>query len=171
MRHAKPTVTMFADASIYLQHRVAGWAGFIRADEHPPVWAKGKAPFTNSRSCVDDAETFALSRTVMQAKKCELIKDNTTHVILQSDSLTALSYFWFVLNNCHPTRGGDAKMLAPKRPNNHSRSYVSEVGAILRGMEVIYLKHVKGHRNGVHARSWVNERCDQLAKEAARKQF
>ncbi len=171
MRHDKPTVTMFADASIYAQHRVAGWAGFIRADAQSPVWVKGKAPFTNKRSCVDDAETYALSRTVLHAKTCGLIEEGTTHVLLQSDSLTALSYFWFVLDNCHPTRGGDAQLLNPKKPNNHSKSYVSEVGSILRGMEVVYLKHVKGHRNGVRARSWVNERCDKLAKEEARRQL
>lgn len=167
MAHAKPTLTIFADASVYHDKKVAGWAGYVRGEEKGD-WFQGPAPYNAD---VDAVELFALTATVKQARDNCLILATDTHVLLQSDSLSALSMIQQAMSNTWFAAGSDRPQSYDKRARGTAGTYAEELKAILGGMEIVYLKHVKGHRNGVHARSWVNEQCDRRAKQESKKQM
>lgn len=167
MQHAKPTMTIFADASVYQDKKVAGWAGYVREDDRKPLWFSGPAKFSPD---VTTVELHALAMTVRNAFPYER-QENHTHLLLQSDCLYGLEMLWYALKNGWPVGSGDAKMSARKVPTIGAWEQINLMLPHLVGREAVYLKHVKGHQNGVHARSWVNERCDKMAKHEARKQM
>lgn len=39
------------------------------------------------------------------------------------------------------------------------------------GLEIVYLRHVRGHARGTHGRSKMNEICDGLARTALKQQM
>jgi ribonuclease HI len=168
MKHHKPTVTVFSDASVYHNHKVAGWAGYVRGDDRKPKWFQGPAVFSPD---VTSVELEALAQSVQLAMDAGYITKNDTHILLQSDSLHGLEMIWRSLPNTWPAGKGDAK-LGSKRPAKKDHTpHIQKLFRLLRNRQVVYLKHVRGHQQGIHSRSWVNEECDQRAKKEAKRQM
>lgn len=168
MRHSKPTVTVFADASVYHHDKVAGWAGYVRGDDRRPQWYQGPAVFSKDVSVV---ELEALALSVHLATEAGYITDNDTHILLQSDCLHGLEMLWRSLPNTWPTGQGDAKLRHQRTAKEEHTPHIQMLFRLLQNRQVVYLKHVKGHQQGKHARSWVNEQCDKRAKQEARRQM
>lgn len=168
MRHQKPSLTLFADASVYKDHKVAGWGGYARGDGRDPTWAQGPAKFDED---VTTVELWALANIVESVVSSSYITSEDTHILLQSDCLFGLEMLWCELPNTWATAGSDATIKTKRTVTQSAKTPIQSIKANLSGCQLIYLKHVKGHKNGIHSRSWVNERCDVMAKEEARRQF
>lgn len=165
MNHQKPTLTVFADASIQPKFISAGWGGWVRGDDRKPLFGSGRAPYRGDTSLV---ELSALVLWLERLYKDRYFSPADTHISLQSDSLGALQRLK-ALPNTHATHNsGDARITSPILPTGEYLLWAERLQAITTHCDVIYLKHVRGHQGGKHSRSWINERCDTLAKKAAR---
>lgn len=164
--HSKPTVTIFADASAFPDGR-AGWGGWARGDDRAPVFYSGPAPFDRSSGVV---ELWALALHIEKLIAESYITTTDKSLILQSDSLYALGVLNAVARNSYTSSAkvGDSRILKSKSVSPDAMAPAKRVAAALEFADVVYLRHVKGHAKGVHARSWVNEQCDKLAKAAAK---
>lgn len=166
--HSKPTITIFADASIYPDRKTAGWGGWARGDERESITLGGSLPFGN---CTTVAELQALAGMLEGLSDAGYLKESDVSVILQSDSLTALNYLNLRMANSFASKKGGAEIKRAKRVKPEAEGPIARIIAALSRAGVVYLRHVKGHQGGGHARSWVNEKCDRRAKQEARAQF
>lgn len=167
IRHSKPNLTIFADASIL--KTTAGWGGWARGDNRESILLSG--PATHSKSSVI-VELEALAEFIDVLKSSGYMRDTDTAVLLQSDSLGALQQLNHQLGNSWATKKPTgAKILRPRRPPPpENMIFTTRIREALQHCDVVYLRHVYGHQGGKTSRSWVNEQCDQLAKQAARAQ-
>lgn len=168
MKHSKPTITIFADASVYYDEKVAGWAGYVRGDYREPQWFQGPADFSSN---VTSVELNALVQSIQLAVDMGYITSNDTHILLQSDCLNALEIIWSSFPNTCPMRKVHTKLVSKRYIKKDHAPYIQKLSGLLQNRQVVYLKHVKGHQKGIHARSWINEECDKRAKKEARKQL
>lgn len=164
--HSKPTITVFADASAFPDGR-AGWGGWARGDDRAPVFHSGPAPFNRSSGVV---ELWALALHVENLINTGYVIRADRSLILQSDSLYALGALNAVVPNSYASsrKQGDSLIMRAKTVAPNALEPAKRVAAALAHADVVYLRHVKGHAGGAHARSWVNEQCDRLAKAAAK---
>ena len=51
VKHSKPTLTIFADASV--MQNTAGWGGWARGDDREPILLSGPAAHSNSTVIVE----------------------------------------------------------------------------------------------------------------------
>lgn len=165
--HRRPTITIFADASFYPAHGgVVGWAGWARGDGRIAVEMSGPGP-----RCRDsgEAELWALALFAERMAAERYLTDCDRAVMLQSDSLAALGMILGASPEaCRASvRKGDRSIAGPIVARSQDRPALDRLLAALRMADMIYLRHVKGHKRGVHSRSWVNERCDKLARDEA----
>lgn len=164
--HEKPTITIFADASIYPTRRAAGWGGWARGDDRKSVALGGALPFGN---CTTVAELQALAAMLEGLRAEGYMTDADTSVILQSDSLTALANLNLRLTNSFTSRrSGGVEIHRAKAVKPEAEEPIARIKAALDHATVVYLRHVKGHQGGQHTRSWVNEQCDRRAKAEAK---
>lgn len=168
--HAKPTLTMFADASLYVDRGVAGWGGWARGDDRQPAMQGGPSPFDRNSTV---AELWALALFAERLREDGYMTEADRSIILQSDSLHALQIINARLpNSCASSKKqGCADIKRAKSVVAEAEEPVKRLAAALDSADVIYLRHVKGHQGGKHARSWVNEQCDRRAKQEARAQM
>ena len=167
--HFKPTLTIFADASIYNDKRVAGWGGWARGDDRQPILLGGSAPWHKNSGVV---EAHALSGMIHALRANGYFSDGDVSVLLQSDSLQALGVLNLALPNSWASARGTGSHIG--RAANVAPAFIEPVRAIqaaLAPCAVVYLRHVKGHKGGGTARSWANEQCDKRAKAEARAQI
>lgn len=166
----KPSLTIFADASLHAKQRIVGWAGWARGDARQSIIASGHAP-----SCDDStvAELWALALFADRLRSDGYMTLADESIILQSDSLNALR----AINSRIPSaRAAQAKdngvpVTPAKKINPREKEPLDRIANTLDFARVIYLRHVRGHEGGSHSRSWVNEQCDRLAKREARAQL
>lgn len=163
--HSKPNITIFADASIYPNLKTAGWGGWARGDNRESITLGGALPFGN---CTTVAELQALAGVLEGLRGAGYLQDDDKSVILQSDNLTALNYLNLRLQNSFASKKGGAEIKRAKRIKPDAEAPIARIAASLAHASVIYLRHVKGHEGGKHARSWVNEQCDRRAKQEAK---
>lgn len=168
--HSKPTLTIFADASLYTDHGVVGWGGWARGDEREPVLHGGSAPFYRDSAI---AELWALALFAERLVGEGYITPADKAVIVQSDSLSGLNMINAKVPNSWATKkkGQGSDILRAKKVKPEAAAAIDRLAKALSHADVIYLRHVKGHEGGKHARSWVNEQCDRRAKKEARAQI
>jgi ribonuclease HI len=127
-------------------------------------------PVTCSSS--NDAEFWGLTMSLKHVLK--LLGDKVTTVVLQCDNIAALSW----MREFHPNAAavGDHHGThgIPKAPKTYPKAMGTAI-RVVRAMKPfvrVWLKHVKGHSRSKSARSWVNKKCDELAREymAARRE-
>lgn len=166
VKHSKPTVSIFADASI--KRDLAGWGGWARGDGRGPIFLKGPATAHKSSTVV---ELEALAKTTASLFNRGYLSGEDVSVLLQSDSLHGLEVLNFVLQNAWATKKSSGVKIERSRPPKPDEApWANHICNMLEHCEVVYLRHVKGHRGGDTSRSWVNEQCDRLAKEAVQEQ-
>ena len=168
IKHSIPKLTLFADASVYHKHGIAAWGGWAKGDGKDSILLSGEAPFNKDTTVV---ELWALAKLVQQLVWDRYLHPDCKSIILQSDNLKALSLIHGNLKNSWPAKRKDPKD-ARIKPIKKLKGAEQEPMRILRGClglrDVVYLRHIKSHQEGVHGRSWVNEQCDQAAKQKAR---
>lgn len=155
VRHGYPDLTLFADASFYEKQQVGGWAAWVPSQ---PLQG-GPLPYARSAT---EAEILALAFGARA-----FVKPEHKCLILQSDSMNALGQILTI----HPNAWAAKPKQGSPRVQPNSPKYTEALDYFLNTLgkrDVIYLRHVRGHQNGVHGRSKVNEACDTLAKKHAR---
>lgn len=147
-------VTVFADASFCSQTRSAGYGIWVKTEalsfEHS---GRFRSEVVNSSA----AETLALANGIWAAIEKAGARPGDI-IVAQSDCRHALSAF--------NRRFNGKLVLSPAERDARDR-----IWALLDERQLMLrVKHVKGHSDGEGARSWVNGRCDQLARSAMKRE-
>lgn len=162
----KPVVTIFADASFHPQTRLSARGAWIKADAAEAITHGGA--FTLQMDDATHAELAALANALTVAHAAGFL---IGPALLQSDSLHALSMIMMTIPAARDYRhkkGLQVPMWRKAVPRSHMpmirhmQRIQAETGIAL------LLRHVKGHRPG-GGRNWVNNLCDQIAKEERQK--
>lgn len=161
----KPTVTIFADASVDPKTKVAGWACWIKANGAESIirGAPLKKPVVDST----EAELSALANAVAVAAAVGVLSG---HVLLQSDSADALScILWGVKGAIQsPARDGYSFQRRRRAPRKEYHAAIAAIDNARRKTGItIAVRHVRGHQEG-DGRQWVNRKCDEVAKRFMR---
>ncbi|ABN75784.1 RNase H family protein [Cereibacter sphaeroides] len=167
--HSPPSLTIFADASVIPQQQVAGWGGWARGNGRQPLLEGGPVPFAADSTL---AELHALASMIERIHETGYMLPDDRSVLLQSDSLGALGILNLALENSWASkRAGSADIKRARTIKPAVEVPIRRIVSLLDGTQVVYLRHVRGHEKGRHARSWVNEQCDKRAKAEARAQI
>lgn len=162
IKHARPNITIFTDASVYAGKKAAGWAGWAVGDNRYPVIRSGPLPFNSN---VAICELNALARMIEILRHDGFIKVQDRAIILQSDSTTALNWLLTGLSKGYAAKTkipGSTKLKRMRYVHVHAMDAISIIEDNLRHFDVIYLRHIKAHQGHKY-----NEICDRKAKEAA----
>lgn len=159
-------LTLFCDASYCHQTQAAGWGAWAKRDD----WSRGQefggdlcAYVTNC----GEAEMRAIACSIATLRsKGEL--SGVSRLMIQSDSTRALALLLKRIDGVMVSDHADAATITPAKilatPNEITALGVVE-SAI--GNIQITVRHVRGHQKG-DGRSWVNRRCDHIAKKYMR---
>lgn len=164
MIHSKPSLTIFTDASI--RKDTAGWAGWANGDHREQVTHSGPASWSQSSTVV---ELEAIAQMLIKLAQTQYLTQSDRSILIQSDSLNGLQVLRFVLPQSWPSnRDTGAPIGRPQRPIPLEKGWCDVIATLTSHCDVVYLRHVRAHKGGNTNRSWVNEICDKLAKEASR---
>lgn len=163
-------VTVFADASVKYTTRAAGFGGWAIKNNAPSVTVAGPLAYDK---CVVLCELRAVVKTVYALRKQGYIQRGD-HVLLQSDSISALSRIRqcgkrigiIVEERTHPDSGHVVTTI----PSTKVTEEITAACALLfKALAecTISVRFVKGHTNAESGgRYWVNNLCDTAAKKA-----
>lgn len=165
IEHIKPTLTILADAAVKPLIQRSGWGGWIKGNGRRSVTCCGSLPYSTNTSL---AELSALLNALEYGFHTSYITEDVG-IILQSDSVSALGVLAKNLPNSFVAkyRAGDSKVTPCSLRG--SEDLLSKAHALTSRFKIVYLRHVRAHRNGINTRSYVNELCDSLASKAALK--
>jgi ribonuclease HI len=157
-------VTLFCDVSFCPNSGAAGYGAWYRTDDMEKGEFFGESiPVACSSS--NDAEFWGIAMSLR--KVFQLLGDKATTVVVQCDNIAALSW----MREFHPNAGAvgvhHGTHGIPQAPKSYPNSMGTAIG-VVRAMKPsvrIWLKHVKGHSKSKSPRSWVNKKCDALARE------
>lgn len=160
---SKPTVTVFADASLDPATGAAGWGCWIKADGARSVTRGGE--FREKMRNIVQAEVCAIANALRIAQVMGVLSG---HVMIQSDSAVALGC---IRQRCgaadSPVQGGVRVHPRRQKPHPYYSQAIDLIAEMLKGVKVT-VRHVRGHQQGV-GRTWVNNECDRLAKRGMRR--
>lgn len=169
--HSKPTLTVFADASVKPHINKAGWGGWAIADGKKGIYSSGPMEFFNNSSY---AELVGISGMIQHIAA---IGYHTLdeHMTIQSDSLTALGWIYNFLPNAYTAQvkcSKDSVINKIASIPKYCEEYMDNIHTLVHRSPVVYLKHIKGHqrmnqKGKKNPRAYINDKCDKLAKQAA----
>lgn len=144
--------TINTDASYSAQHKVGAFAFWIVCDEFK---VQKSGLFKEKVGGADEAEIKCILNafTVVNRERSPQL----TKVIINTDSMNAI----YILR-------GDERQMKYFHLSRWGKKFYTMFKKLTRGLDV-ELRHVKAHSGAVDARSFVNEWCDQKAKEELRK--
>ena len=161
-------IVIFTDASVCSETGAAGWACWIKYGSDPGVKESGPLLGHWSSSCAAELEAVAKALEVAVARG--IVRDGM-RVMVQSDSLAALSHLRWTTGAIDSRVAGGHPVIMPKRV----MACMAKSGSLeyLRGTRVrmnltFWVRHVKGHRAHDDSRHSVNRLCDRLAKASMR---
>jgi ribonuclease HI len=158
-------VTLFCDVSYCPNSKAAGFGAWYRTDDMEKGEFFGDGVPVACKSS-NDSEFWGAVLAIRHVLKTIGTKVKT--IVLQCDNINALSW----IREFHPNAAavGDHHGThgIPLPSKTYPKSMETAV-AVIRAMDPsvkVWLKHVKGHdHKSKSARSWVNQRCDDLARE------
>ena len=160
-------ITLFTDASYCNKKNVAGWGSWVKADG----WPTGRTYGGQLQKIYSsgEAELLAVERILEILFRSGHMNGHET-IIIQSDSMHALDCIMAhkPIRSTFSAGSGkrDVQAATPRNsPLPHGAlDIVKQIEAYVLG-RAIYLRHVKGHNGGESTRSWVNEKCDYIARQ------
>jgi ribonuclease HI len=161
-------ITVFADASVCNQTKASGWGAWYIADGLEAVLTGGA--FQNFTADVTAAELEALANALAHAEQTGALSSNQQVVMLQSDSVGALSVVRQKMRARDSRHANGVRVpFQKKQPNERQSAAVDVIAEIIgRNALRVVVRHVRGHTKG-RGRRWVNRQCDRLANEGRRK--
>lgn len=165
LKHRKPDLTIFTDASCMHRAKAAGWGGWSKGDGRSTVIQSGKAPYHKNTALI---ELYAIMSMVEALYETEYLMESDKAMIIQSDSVTALGYLLNSLQYTAPTRLPDSALWTPKKAPDAAVPILHRLHEVLQNFDVVYLRHVRAHREDGNTRHGVNNLCDTKAKECSR---
>lgn len=155
--------TIFADASWCPRTQVGGWGCWVKNEFSTNVYNGAfKAPLPCSASAEFAAAANALHMGVIKghvARRGLVVLQTDCEKVLMAMS-RAYRKDW---SRRHNQRCGFPGL---GKAESAARDTILRLANSM-NLELRW-KHVRGHQGGGNARSWVNERCDSLAKAAMR---
>jgi ribonuclease HI len=160
-------LTVIADASFCQHTKAAGWGAWLKGDRADGVFmgAAFSAPIQNS----ERAELCAIVNAVHRAHKAGLYREGDT-LSIQSDcmwplGLIAAGIVWARRGREVRARGDVpvhfvSVRSATKRVDRIALDHLRE---LTKGCRIV-VRHVRGHTGNATGRSYVNARCDEIAK-------
>lgn len=169
--HARPTVTIIADASVNHEKKVAGWGAWMSSRSGNFETGFGPLDFSPH---TDLMELLALQNMMSYGWENGWIDNHDKSIILQTDNLRTMQLI---------ARGKNTWPAKKKHPHDTQVTRAQSVGShiqkeldhflhLIEPFQIVYVRHVKGHRNPKQSgRHGVNNRCDHLAKLAVKQQL
>ncbi|QWY83382.1 ribonuclease H protein [Rhizobium phage RHph_X3_2] len=162
-------MTIFVDASWCPRTLAGGVGAWVKKDG----WSKGytlgeQLEKTTSSSC---AELLGIHRTIKFLHEQGDLADVQV-LMLQCDNTNALAAImrWGGFDEA-ATKGDGARVKLQYAATFRAaeRAWAKGVGEWTSHMRSRLVRHVRGHQQGTTTRSWVNEKCDEIAKANMRR--
>lgn len=167
LKHKKPDMSVFTDASVYTDRKSAGWGGWAKGDYRPKQLLSGLAPFHKNTGFV---ELYAIMGMLETLKESGYLLESDKSIIIQSDSVIALGYLLNSLSYSAMSKLPESADISPKSPPAVVIPIIERIHMVLQNSQIIYLRHVRSHRNDSNTRHGVNNMCDVEAKKKARQE-
>jgi len=165
LKHRKPDVSIFTDASAFQKTQSSGWGGWAKGDRRKTVIKAGRAPYHKNTGLI---ELYAIVSMVEELFESEYLECTDKSVIIQSDSVTALGYVLNAFQYSVPSYLPGSANLKPMLPPAEGMAMLGRMHDFLQLMDIIYVRHVKSHQSKeTTTRHGVNNLCDIKAKEKA----
>ena len=163
IKHTKPQLTIFADASMHHKKRKAGYGCWIISNDKPWETFSGFCKWYKDSAVV---KMEALHQALNHAYSEQFIVQTTSAIILQSDNLQTLNILKH-LQNSWAVKSRHPKDSTIKRAREVKGPF-KQIQKLVCDFDVVYLRHVKGHISG-SGQHTINGICDTLAKKAMHK--
>lgn len=170
----KPTVWIFADASLDTKTGIGGWGCHVKSVRSATATVTG-GTFEGPTQCPNAAELKALAMACHIARAANMIEAGD-HILLMSDSLVALMVLRRTLgaNNLSTNDGALVPVYGHKNkgspipprflgPANKMQGLIFSVGTV-----AVSVRHVTGHAQGGGPRQKISRRVDGIARAAMR---
>lgn len=159
-------VTLFCDVSFCPNTKAAGYGAWYRTDDmEKGEFFGGQVPVACSSS--NDGEFWGCALALREVY-ARLSGKAPAAIVLQCDNIMALGW----MSRFHPNAGGVGERHqthAIPEGRNAPPAEMELAVSVVRNFDPqlrLWLKHVKGHdTKSKTGRSWVNKRCDRLAKD------
>lgn len=165
-RSKQMQMTLFVDASFCPRTKAAGWGAWAKSDRYD------RGHYFGSMITIGNPQTPSHAELMGIAEACRLLDMHDeikplTHVVLQCDSLDALQFILrFVPTANAAKKKHNGTMVQWMHYLKIPPKLAPSIVVLQKVFETtpVWLRHVKGHENGIHGRSHVNETCDKIAK-------
>lgn len=157
-------MTLFVDASFCPNSLAAGWGSWAKRDDWDKGRYRGSAlrtrnPITSSNA----AEIAGIGMSLWQHQQLGDLQ-GLTGLMIQCDNVAALGFISTAIPRA--VRSGSQRLQPLEWGDDPLVAEVMEViEASLVGVPAIGLRHVKAHTKNRDGRSWVNRRCDAIARK------
>lgn len=163
-------ITIFVDAS-WCPRTFAGGAGaWIKKDGWGRGYTLGDALPVKTRSS-SVAELLGIHQVMKFLHEQGDLSD-VQHLMLQCDNTNALAAImrWAKFQEAATKGERDVRVKLDYAAHFRAeeRDWARSVGEWTSHIRSRLVRHVKGHQEGTSTRSWVNEKCDEIAKTAMR---
>jgi len=170
----KPTVWIFADASLDTKSGIGGWGCHIKTSRSATATVEG-GTFETPTQCPNAAELKALAMACHIARAANMIEAGD-HVLLMSDSLVALMVLRRTLgaNNLSTNDGALVPVYGFKNKNRPIPPRFIGPAIKMQGLLfsagtiAVSVRHVSGHAQGGGPRQKISRRVDGIARAAMR---
>lgn len=166
LKHSKPDISVFTDASIFNKTKSAGWGGWAKGDRRRTTILSGQAPFHTNTGLV---ELYAITAMIEELFETDYLWADDKSIIIQSDSTSALGYLLNSLQYTSASHLPESARLEPRLPPPQAFPLIERCHLYLQHFRIVYLRHVRAHQEDGNSRHGVNNICDVKAKSEAQK--
>lgn len=159
-------ITIFVDASWCPRTFAGGVGAWVKKEG----WGRGYtlgAPLPNKTPSSSSAELLGIHQVIKFLHEQGDLRD-VDWLVLQCDNTNALAAVmrWGKFQEAATKGDRDVRVKLEYATafRGHERAWAKEVGEWTSHMRSRLVRHVRGHQEGTTTRSWVNEKCDEIAK-------
>ncbi len=168
---SRQLITLFCDTSFDPHTRTAGFGAWFRVDGDASGTTFG-GQLTHRSVSSNEAELGGIGNALAQLIKARPEAVQRSAIMIQCDNVYALSVIYTLCEGIeisnHPDSTATPVQLRSRVYTEFELGVCEYISTIQQQHRIaIILRHVKGHAKLKGARTWVNKRCDQIAKRHA----
>lgn len=165
-------MSLFVDASYDNKFRGLGWGGWVRCD----FWERGEViggSFTHPQ--INSSNMAELVGIMMALKELKALGNfnKIDSIMVQCDNVNALGTLIDIVpgssfkagSGRHDVKDIERYSFPLPSPTSEIRLMIRDVIKDVFSNRRLYLRHIKGHNKSLSGRSWVNDKCDEVAKQ------